>query len=676
MLRCSVNRLLFQFCSVIPVLLLAGAYSASASDNDFPTDFLGADANIGERLFLETRFSQYYFTNSAGDANANIPGDPTVSMLTTTNGQVPGPFAGQAMNCRQCHLVDEKGYGPNGDGTLGNRTYADFARHSPIPMRDDGRVQTPRNAQVLVDALIPRNGPLFLHYDGQFASAHDLIIATLTGRNYGWKPDEYQTAVHHIASIIRNDDGMGYLVTQARGGQFNRVVGGTALPGEMSYGNIFSGFTLAGDFLYDPRSLTPVLISPNYWMNVESEDTTDEQILDEIATLMEAYLRNLFFSQDTNGLDFTGNGTAVFNGSPFDVFLIKNQLPQVPDAGETSIEYSHRLLGRVNGLADPVYVTDPDDGEFFTQTQSFTFGPQELEGLKIFLRGKTDFSPGLDGSIGNCAACHSPPAFTDFIFHNTGASQEEYDAILGPGAFQRICIPNYSTRQTNYEAYLPATPLHPLATGRFVTSANTNQPGYTDLGMWNVFANPDFPAPQAGLTQILPQLLGLNIPRISHASTGQQQFTLSGTNGNPGQVYYVLASANPAASPDGWQVVATNVFDSQGNFNFTDNVESGTPQQYYKLSLQMPSTADVLPQMIGRFKTSGLRDLSQSGPYLHTGRMDSLEQVIQFYEQFSDMARQNNVRNADSELSNIHLNDAAVAPLAAFLRALDEDYTD
>jgi hypothetical protein len=58
----------------------------------------------------------------------------------------------------------------------------------------------------LVDALLPRDGPLFLHHDGQFATARDLIISTLTGRNYGWKPEEYSTAVEHIARVIREDD--------------------------------------------------------------------------------------------------------------------------------------------------------------------------------------------------------------------------------------------------------------------------------------------------------------------------------------------------------------------------------------------------------------------------------------------------------------------------------------
>src|SRR6266699_5713965 len=67
-----------------------------------------AKVAIGERLFLETRFSQYYFANSRGDANTNLPsGDGVVATTITTDRPLPGPFAGFAMNCRACHLVNE-----------------------------------------------------------------------------------------------------------------------------------------------------------------------------------------------------------------------------------------------------------------------------------------------------------------------------------------------------------------------------------------------------------------------------------------------------------------------------------------------------------------------------------------------------------------------------------------
>jgi len=642
------------------------------ADNDFPTDFAGADVNIGERLFLETRFSEYFYTNSGGDVNATPPGDPVVATLQTTAGSVPGPFTGQAMNCRQCHLVDEKGYGQFGDGTLGNRTYCDFARRSPVPARDDGRVQTPRNSLALVDAFLPRNVPLFLHYDGQFASAHDLIIGTLTGRNYGWKPGEYATAVHHIANVIRNDDGLGDLAMYARDGRWH-----VELPGETSYPNVFYGFSNGdGSYLFDPRSLTADLISPEYQMNVEDPDISDDQILNTVATLIEAYMRNLFFSQATNGLDFTGTGTPVFNGSPYDVFVIKNHLPQLPADGETSAQYAARLLRLVDNLQHPLFVTNFIDGEFATQTQAFNFGPQELAGLKLFLTASNSPVENRLKGVANCAMCHSPPAFTDFVFHNTGAAQEEYDAIHGQGSFSKISIPNFGTRQSNYDAYLPPTPNHPLATGKFESPPATNLAGYADLGLWNVYANPDFPAPQAGLAQIMPTLMGMTVPRINQAAMGGVHCVFSGTNGQPGAIYYVLTSTNlqlPAAS---WTVIATNKFDHFGNFRFDNTVAAGVPQVFYQLSLRLPAADAVLARTIALFKTPTLRDLGQSGPYLHTGRIDSIEDVIRFYERFSKLARAGGVRNADPQLLNISLSEPDIAPLAAFLRSLNEDYTD
>jgi hypothetical protein len=57
--------------------------------------------------------------------------------------------------------------------------------------------------------------------------------------------------------------------------------------------------------------------------------------------------------------------------------------------------------------------------------------------------------------------------------------------------------------------------------------------------------------------------------------------------------------------------------------------------------------------------------------------MDTIEDVVNFYVTFSSMARAGTVRNAAPQMSGIFLDSSAVAPLAAFLRALDEsDYAD
>jgi hypothetical protein len=276
--------------------------------------------NIGERLFLETRFAEFFFTNSGGNANAQFPnGDPVMNITASIYGPLPGPFAGQAMNCRACHLVEEH-------EATGNRTYCDFAPRSPIPNIGDGRTITTRNAMPLVDALLPRKTPMFLHNDGQFATPQDLVVATLTGRNYGWQPTEYETAIHHIASIIRNDDGSGGLAQQYGGWSYK--IAFEALP------------------LVEPQYTIPVANG----MDVTVTNTnsvlyvTDEQIVQNIADLIQQYLETLVFSQDANG---------AFNGSPFDTFLIKNGLPQQPAANETPIQYGRRLLRLVSALSNP-----------------------------------------------------------------------------------------------------------------------------------------------------------------------------------------------------------------------------------------------------------------------------------------------------------------------------------
>jgi len=54
--------------------------------------------------------------------------------------------------------------------------------------------------------------------------------------------------------------------------------------------------------------------------------------------------------------------------------------------------------------------------------------------------------------------------------------------------------------------------------------------------------------------------------------------------------------------------------------------------------------------------------------------MDSLEDVVAFYRNGSTAERAGLLRNGAHELVGMALGPDDVAPLAAFLRALDEDY--
>jgi hypothetical protein len=286
---------------------------------------------IGERLFLETRFAQYFSAHSGGDVNRPLAaGDPVVASVQTTAGSVPGPFAGQSINCRSCHFVDDLAGVPG----AGNRTYADFARRSPVPARDDGEYVTARNAPALVNASLPRGGGVLLHFDGEFGSAADLVRGTLTGRNFGWLPAEHADAVAHIARVIREDDGSGALAQDA-GGAYRIVLAGV-----------------------DPSIPRALRLPPR--LRIAVARATDEEIVDGVARLIAAYVESLVFAEDESG---------AFAGSPYDEFLRRNNLPRKPRPLEPVASYVTRLRMLLVALGDPVYVA-ARDGRFTLHDQA------------------------------------------------------------------------------------------------------------------------------------------------------------------------------------------------------------------------------------------------------------------------------------------------------------------
>ena len=387
--------------------------------------------------------------------------------------------------------------------------------------------------------------------------------ATFTGRNFGWLPGEQSQAIRHLAQIIRDDDGRGQLASE------------------------FGGYSYRQIFQSAESTVAEMYVLPEEY-RIEIALAKDAEIVDAVARAVEAYIDSLIFSRDNNW---------DYDGSPYDAFLEKNKLPRKPDSGQSAVYYSRHLLSLLNEIASPRFIT-PADNCFKTLKQDFRFGSEELAGLKLFftLAGAQTNAPAAAGRTGNCIACHLPPSFTDFGFHNTGATQEEYDAIHGAGKFAALAIPDLAERDAHSDACLPPTAQHPRALGIFLEAPAADKPGRTDLGLWNVFANPDHPSPQAALRNLL----------------------------------------------DGESKSA--------------------------------SLSVLLPRTIALFKTPGLRGLGFSAPYLHNGKMDTVEEVIQFYRKTSALARAGQLRNAAPELLGVKLAEEDVAPLAAFLRALNEDY--
>ncbi|MCB9833147.1 MAG: hypothetical protein H6807_11800 [Planctomycetes bacterium] len=464
---------------IAALLLVLSACSGGGNGNGNMNQAEAADpaeVAIGERLFLETRFAQFFMANSGGDANAQLlAGDPALDFSETMGAPLPGPFASASMNCSACHLVDQQ-LGMTGGGM---RTYGDFARRSPIPARADGQTLTPRNSPPLVGASVGRENALILHLDGEFADPEDLVRATLTGRNYGWLPNEAAQAMAQVATIIRADDGQGDLAAE------------------------FGGLSYATVLDVDSVGLPEEFDLPLQY-RIDVDTATDQQILDAVARLIAVYIGQLEFAADQNG---------AFTASPYDRFLQLNGLPTMPDQGESRGDYADRLLGLIEGLGAPVFVPAGAEG-FAFHDQDFAFGAMELQGLKLFLT-RPDPQAMQQGSlptngIGNCVACHHAPEFSDFGFHNVGIAQEDYDAIHGAQAFAQLVIPDLTTRDADPDLWLPASAARPNGMGSFLSVPTPLDAQRTDLGMWNVFANDVVPAPQQALRDILLAQTGLD----------------------------------------------------------------------------------------------------------------------------------------------------------------------
>lgn len=78
------------------------------------------------------------------------------------------------------------------------------------------------------------------------------------------------------------------------------------------------------------------------------------------------------------------------------------------------------------------------------------------------------------------------------------------------------------------------------------------------------------------------------------------------------------------------------------------------------------------PESSTAFKTPSLRNLPRTGPYMHNGNYAGLEDVVREYMQISSLVRAGELAGADPELAVMKLDEGDIAPIAAFLAALDE----
>lgn len=181
--------------------------------------------------------------------------------------------------------------------------------------------------------------------------------------------------------------------------------------------------------------------------NVEVEKLSRDEVIGLISKAVAEFMRTLNTRKD----------------SPYDKFIEVNGLDSKPAPGEDGKAFGRRLLAKINSMEAKGAIKLTKD-----------FNATALRGMKIFFNAET----------GNCAACHAPPLFTNFSFHNKGISQLEYDRVHGEGAFAALAIPDAAT------ARRPSP--------RFRENPSKDKPGEVDLGFWNFVDLKTSPLRRAG----------------------------------------------------------------------------------------------------------------------------------------------------------------------------------
>jgi hypothetical protein len=72
-------------------------------------------------------------------------------------------------------------------------------------------------------------------------------------------------------------------------------------------------------------------------------------------------------------------------------------------------------------------------------------------------------------------------------------------------------------------------------------------------------------------------------PKIRSFVMENNAFVLTGTNGTPGALYYLLASTNLNIPAADWTTIAVNNFDSHGSFILTNGIDPTVTQEYYRV---------------------------------------------------------------------------------------------
>jgi hypothetical protein len=180
----------------------------------------------------------------------------------------------------------------------------------------------------------------------------------------------------------------------------------------------------------------------------------------------------------------------------------------------------------------------------------------------------------------NCSQCHQPGG---------NAQRANWDARIttstaNAGLIRGTPVNNFD--DTNNFIIAPQSPTNSVLFTRIATR---------DLDRLPSIQMPPLASNLADTTDILVvsnwiaslSLSGLpDVPVFNSIQLTGTNLVFQGTNGWPGQNYYVLTSTNLTLPLGQWQPILTNPFNPAGNFNLTNPLAPGVPKLFYRLQSQ------------------------------------------------------------------------------------------
>jgi fibronectin-binding autotransporter adhesin len=272
----------------------------------------------------------------------------------------------------------------------------------------------------------------------------------------------------------------------------------------------------------------------------------------------------------------TGDGGLIKNGgSPLILTNVNTY------TGDTHINTAALRLSGIASIANSsnviiaagatLTVTGRVDSTFTVVSGQSLKGNGTVNGMVIANAGST-LSPGVDG-IGALIVSNAVTLSGTTVMELDGANGtndvlRSNSSIHYGGTLNLVNIGGPYTNGSTFKLFYGSS--YP---GSFA-SINPSTPGPGQI--WDTSA--------LGTSGIIKVASG-SVPRFSGVSLVGNNLVMRGSNGVPSGTYYVLASTNVALPVVNWTSIATNTFDANGNFVFSDIIKASTPKQFYLLEL-------------------------------------------------------------------------------------------